>query len=56
MCNKVLKLKNEIDITNKEIILIRNKSTETDLKYCESTLDDLKSFSEEILQLIRYYY
>ncbi|XP_033188305.1 uncharacterized protein LOC117233707 [Bombus vosnesenskii] len=53
MCNKVLKLKNEIDITNKEIILIRNKNTETDLKYCESTLDDLKSFSEEILQLIR---
>lgn len=56
MCNKVLKLKNEIDITNKEIILIRNKNTETDLKYYESTLDDLKSFSEEILQLIRYYY
>lgn len=55
MCNKVLKLKNEIDITNKEIILIRNKNTETDLKYYESTLDDLKSFSEEILQLIRYY-
>ncbi|XP_017767183.1 PREDICTED: uncharacterized protein LOC108555853, partial [Eufriesea mexicana] len=51
--NKILKLKNEINIINNEIILIRNKITEQDLKCHKYTLDNLKLFSEEILKLIR---
>ncbi|CAK9795112.1 hypothetical protein ANTQUA_LOCUS213 [Anthophora quadrimaculata] len=51
--NIVLKLKDEIDIINNQIISIRNNNVEEDLKCCKLTLDHLKSFSEEILKLIR---
>ncbi|XP_026670121.1 uncharacterized protein LOC108625871 [Ceratina calcarata] len=50
-----LKLKQEIDIINNELILVRknNVDVEDDLKRCRVTLDNLVSFSEEALKLIR---
>lgn len=49
-------LEKEIDTINNEIALIRNESIEQDIKNATSTLDSLKSFSEEVLDLIRYYH
>ena len=53
--DEILKLKDEINIINNEIKLICNKNTETELRHCKSTLDNLKSFSEEIAELLKYY-
>lgn len=55
VCDEILKLKDEINIINNEIMLICNKNTETKLRHCKSTLDNLKSFSEEIAELLKYY-
>ncbi|XP_043529744.1 uncharacterized protein LOC122539138 [Frieseomelitta varia] len=53
ICDEILKLKDEINIINNEIMLICNKNTETELRHCKSTLDNLKSFSEEIAELLK---
>ncbi|KAK1126344.1 hypothetical protein K0M31_004971 [Melipona bicolor] len=34
-------------------MLICNKNTETELKHCKSTLDNLKSFTEEIAEFLK---
>ncbi|CAL7934326.1 unnamed protein product [Xylocopa violacea] len=51
--NVLLKLKEEIETINNEITLIRSKNVEADLKQGQLSLSDLKSFSEEISELIR---
>ncbi|XP_076766721.1 uncharacterized protein LOC143433308 [Xylocopa sonorina] len=52
--NALLKLKEEIKTLNNEITLIYSKNLEEDLKCCQLSLNDLKSFSEEISELIRF--
>ncbi|XP_054003904.1 uncharacterized protein LOC128889881 [Hylaeus anthracinus] len=52
--NKVLaELENEINIVRNEITHICKKDSEQDIKNAALVLKDLKSFSEEILDLIR---
>ncbi|XP_076379100.1 uncharacterized protein LOC143259690 [Megalopta genalis] len=51
--DKVMELKNEIDNINNQITFIRNKDIEQDITNAMFILDNLKSFSEDILTLIR---
>ncbi|XP_078034639.1 uncharacterized protein LOC144468796 [Augochlora pura] len=51
--DKVIELKNEIDNINNQITFIRNKNIEQDITNATAVLDNLKSFSEDILHLIR---
>lgn len=54
--NILTQLKNEIDIVNNEITVIRKKDIKRDIQNATFILDNLRLFSEEILNLIRYYY
>lgn len=56
MYNITLKLKDEINIINNQINLICDKNIEKDLKNYKFILDNLKLFSKELLELIRYNY
>lgn len=56
MYNIILKLKDEINIINNQINLICDKNIEKDLKNYKFILDNLKLFSKELLELIRYNY
>ncbi|XP_076287849.1 uncharacterized protein LOC143212693 [Lasioglossum baleicum] len=51
--DKVTELKSEIDNINNERTSIHNEDIEEDIKNATYILDSLKSFSEEILNLIR---
>lgn len=56
MYNIILKLKDEINIINNQINLICDKNIEKDVKNYKFILDNLKLFSKELLELIRYNY
>lgn len=56
MYDIILKLKDEINIINNQINLICDKNIEKDLKNYKFILDNLKLFSKELLELIRYNY
>ncbi|XP_015436882.1 PREDICTED: uncharacterized protein LOC107192190 [Dufourea novaeangliae] len=51
--SRVMELKNEINSLNNEITVIHNKNIEEDIKNATYVLNNLKSFSEEIIDLIR---
>lgn len=48
------KLEDEIDVINNEITFICNRNTEQDIENCKFTLNNLKLFMEEILEVLRY--
>lgn len=54
--NIVTKLKDEINIINNKINLICDKNIEKDLKNYKFILNNLKLFSKELLEVIRYNY
>lgn len=54
--NIISKLKDEINIINNKINLICDKNIEKDLKNYKFILNNLKLFSKELLEVIRYNY
>lgn len=54
--NILAELKRDIDIVKNDMTLVRNKNIEENIKNATITLNDLRSLSEEILDILRYCY